>query len=102
MSTPRTKNSPRAPAVDQFDPVLDLLYDLKIRLDKNGAKGAQGTGLLERFDYFCRVSDRGRDCSYAIKSKKLFLLNDFKDIKALLEHVIQKIRHIPGHENFGR
>jgi hypothetical protein len=102
MSTPRTKNSPRAPAIDEFDQVLDLLYDLGIRLDKNGAKGAPGTSMLERFDYFSRVSDRGRNCSYAIKAKKLFLLNDFKDVKTLLEHVIQRIRHIPGHENFGR
>jgi len=98
----KDKNSPRAPAKDQFDHVLDLLYDLKVRLDQNGPNGNPGTGMLERFDYFSRVSDLGRGCSYGIKAKQLFLLNDFKDVKSLIEHIILRIRQLPGNENFGR
>jgi hypothetical protein len=102
MGEPKDKNSPRAPALDQLDHLLDTLSDLQWRLDQNGSNGNPGTGMLEKYDYFCRVSDKGRRCAYAIKSKKLFLLNDFKDVKKQLEHIILRIRQIPGNENFGR
>ena len=99
---PRDRNSPRAPARDSVDQSLDALADLWRRMDQNGPKGKPSSGMLEKFDYFCRVSDRGRDCTYAVQSKKLFLLNDFADVKALVEQVVKSIRKLPGHENFGR
>lgn len=102
MGQPKDRSSARAPAIDQIDHIMDLLSDLQWRLDQNGPDGAPGTGMLERYDYFCRVSDQGRKCSYAIKTKKLFLLNDFADVKKMLEHIILRIRQVKGNENFGR
>ena len=102
MSKERDRNSPRAAPNDDIDRVLDLFADLKARLDQNGPNGAPGTGMLEKYDYFCRVSDRGRACSYSMKSKKLFLLNDFKDVKDIVEKLVRHIRKLPGNENFGR
>lgn len=99
---PRDHNSPRAPARDSIETTLDLLCDLRIRMDQNGAKGKPNSGMLEKYNYFCRVSDRGRDCTYSIKAKKLFLLNDFEDVKNLVERIVKEIRKLPNHENFGR
>lgn len=102
MSSPRDKTSPRAAPKDNIDRMIDILNDLRERLDVNGPTGAVGSGMLEKYDYFCRVSDRGRDCTYGIKSKKLFLLNDLEDVKKLVEQFVKTIRTLPGNENYGR
>jgi len=97
----RTKDSPRAAANEPTDYILDLLFDLMKRLDKH-EKGGAGSGMLEKYDYFCRVSDKGRACTYSMKSKALFLNYDFPEIKQMIEKLLVYIREIPGHENFGR
>jgi len=102
VSTPKDKNSPRAAPNDNIDNVLDLLSDLRERLDRHTPTGKEGSSMLEKYDYFCRVSDKGRACSYAMKSKQLFLLCDLKDVKTLLEKLIFHMRQVPGNENFGK
>jgi hypothetical protein len=97
----KNSNSPRAAPNEPIDYTLDQLYDLKLRLDKHGT-GPAGSGMLEKYDYFTRVSDKGRACTYAMKSKSLFLNYDFPEIKQMLEKLLVYIRAVPGHENFGR
>ena len=99
--TEKDRNSPRAAPNEPIDYILDMLYDLKVRLDRH-AKGPTGQGVLEKYDYFCRVSDKGRACTYAMKSKALFLTCDFPEIKDMLEKLLVYIRAVPGNENFGR
>lgn len=102
MGNPRDASSPRAAPNDALDHVLDLLTDIKTRIDQHTPTGKPGSGMLEKYDYFCRVSDKGRACTYGMKAKQLFLLCDFKDVKELLEKAVFYMRQIPGHENFGK
>jgi hypothetical protein len=71
--------------------VLDVLEDLRERLNRTGPEGADGSDFLRRYRSFIEISDKGRACTYAMKCKELFLLSDYHDIKELLEQVQEAI-----------
>ena len=101
MTDKKDRTSPRVAANDPIEYTLDMLYDLKVRLDKH-QEGPPGSGMLEKYDYFCRVSDKGRACTYTMKSKSLFLNYDWPEVRVMLEKLLTYIRAVPGYENFGR
>lgn len=95
----RDRNSPRAAPKEPIDSVLDQLYDLKKRLDR---PVVQGDSALEMYDYFTRVSDQGRDCTYARKGKHIFLTKDWEEVKRELLQLLLNIRLMPGESEFGK
>ena len=101
MSEGRDRNSPRAAPTGPVDYVLDQLYDLMIHLDEHGSKGP-GSGMLEKYDYFNRVSDKGRACTYGMQSKQLFLQHSWPTTKIMLEKLLVLIRQVKGNEDFGK
>lgn len=76
-----SQNRPTASSCDQL--LLDLLWDLSIRLKTN----QPGNSMLERYNYFIRSSDRGRACTYAMKCKQLFYTYDYQEVKELLKKI---------------
>ena len=99
MGEPKDRNSPRAAPTGPIDYVLDQLFDLMIYLDTHGNKGP-GSGMLERYDYFNKVSDKGRACTYGMQAKQLFLTGSWPQTKTMIEKLVGLIRQLPGHEEF--
>lgn len=77
------------PGEDQIAHLMDLLYDLSVRLKKHRGEGPD---LLERYDFFVRNSSRGRGCTYAHKCRQLFLSGDWKDISHKLDEIFSVMK----------
>ena len=101
MGEPKDRTSPRAAPTGPIDNILDQLFDLMTHLDTHENKGS-GSGMLEKYDYFNRVSDKGRACTYGMKAKQMYLNYDWPKTKTRLEKLIVSIRQIPGYEEFGK
>ena len=83
----------RPEATEPVDSVLDALADLYKRITHHENKEKENN-MLEKYDYFCYHSERGRACTYAMKSKALFLMGDYPDVKKEIEKVVKAIRNI--------
>lgn len=79
---------PRHPPSKPIHHLLDSLRDLQVRLEQTG--GGSRLELLEAYDYFCREGERGRSCPYSIKCERLFLREDFQEIREMIEEVARR------------
>lgn len=92
-------DKPRAPATLPIHTLLDTLADLQERMSHTGDD--PGTmNVIESHDYFSRESNQGRECTYALKAKSLFLQQDYEQIKLLFLKALQAFRSIEG-KSFG-
>lgn len=69
--------------------LLDKLNQLRQRLNQHTSEGIEDGGMLKKYSYFVRTSSLGRACTYSIKTKELFFLEDYEEIKELIEEVYQ-------------
>lgn len=92
----------RPEITEPIDGILDALNDLRKRINSHDDFRINNNSMLEKYDYFCYHSERGRSCTYAIQSKQLFMLCDWKHIQEDLLKLLNTIREVPGHETFGR
>ena len=74
----------RPPATTTLHSLLDTLADLRTRMDHTGHRvGSMST--VEAYDSFCKNSQFGRDCQYALKTAAVFVEHDLREIAALIE-----------------
>ena len=81
----KTRPSPLLP----IHSLLDQLKDLQTLLEQKDEK----IPLIEAYNQFIRESNRGRECTYAVKCQLLFQKQLYKKVK---EHIkkIQETIHI--------
>jgi len=72
--------------------LLDLLWKLEKSFGKE---------MLEKYIWFAEHGERGRDCTYALKSSHLFYSKHYEDVKEALLKVLAGIRKLEG-DNYGR
>lgn len=65
--------------------LIDVLEDLRVRLNKSGVE--RTTGLKK---------EMGDDCQYYRKSKDIFLQRDYDDLKQLTLSLVDQFRLIEG------
>lgn len=100
----KIRDKPREKRPDPTEPidmVIDCLNDLTKRIDKHQGKD-RSNNMLEKYDYFCYHAELGRACTYAIQSKRLFLVGDWQDTQRNLLRLLEAIRMVPGYEDFGK
>jgi len=86
---------------EPVDYVLDGLWDLITRINTHDKKHL-GNNMLEKYDYFARHGKQGRNCTYGLKAKQMFMIYDWPDVKKQLKKIVEYIRTIPGSENFAK
>jgi hypothetical protein len=50
--------------------------------------------VIEAYSKFIETSPKGRTCTYALKCKSLFMMQDYKEVKKLLEEVLEHMEEI--------
>lgn len=70
--------------------LMDKLFQLQKRLKHTGTNET-GMNVIEAYNHFVNTSDKGRTCTYALKCKELFINQDLKEIKQLLEETLELI-----------
>jgi hypothetical protein len=62
--------------------LIDILAELQHRFTHHG--GTLEGNVLERYFYFIQHSEYGKKCSFALKSRELFLRHDFEAVMKLV------------------
>lgn len=75
--------------------IILLLWELAQRINSHGGL-LPGDSMFERYTYFVKHSEYGKDCSYARKSRDLILKHDYDDILKLFLKVLEEYRKIEG------
>lgn len=57
--------------------------------------------MLEKYDYFIRSSSAGRACTYATKSRELFMAFDWAEVRPLVLKLLEAARELEG-VDFGK
>lgn len=75
---------------DKEQIILDILWDIYERISRHN-NNKEYKNMLEQYNYFIRKSTSKRDCTYAIKSRRLFMQYDYKDILNLLDKLNKEL-----------
>jgi hypothetical protein len=82
----------RPPATEKSHTIMDLLADLRERLNTTGGK-KDSFSSVEAYDGLVKRSEHGRDCHIAERYKLLFFKNDYDEVKRLIDALYSTIHN---------
>lgn len=75
--------------MDNIDKLLFSFYKLYRRLHNHRGEEGQKDSLLTKWNYFATHTDT--NCTYAQKSRNLFLKDDLPEIRILLNEIVSQL-----------